>query len=169
MLGTHIATSPVSPATEQPREFNWWLLPAFLLLSYSAALGGLLFPPDVWYQNLAKPSWNPPAWLFGPVWTVLYLTIGLSAWLIHHSPGPRRAAYTALGLQWLLNAAWSPVFFGLHAPGLAFVICCLLWLAVVWTLVEALALRPAAAALLVPYWLWTSFALLLNGVLWLMN
>lgn len=146
------------------------------LVGLSVGLGagvGALFGPDVPYQALQKPTWNPPGWLFGPVWTVLYALIGTSAWLVWRerrvSAGDRRVAWTAFGVQAALNLAWSPIFFGLGSPGLAFLDISLLWLAVLWTTVAFGRIRPLAGSLLVPYVLWVSFALILNGTIWLMN
>lgn len=151
---------------------RWLTLPLCVLGVFLASAGGLWFPPDQWYVGLLKPAWTPPGWLFGPVWTLLYVGMGVSVWMIWWTSSAephRRTALRVFALQWMLNAAWTPAFFGLHAPGLAFVVICLLWLSVVWTMVLFHGLRPLAGALLVPYWLWISFALVLNGVIWLMN
>lgn len=143
-----------------------------LTLGLGAGMG-LLFGPDTAYEALQKPTWNPPGWLFGPVWTVLYALIGTSAWLVWRerrvSSGDRRIAWTAFAVQAVLNLAWTPLFFGLRAPGLAFIDISLLWLAVLWTTVAFGRIRPLAGYLLVPYVLWVSFALVLNGTIWLMN
>jgi benzodiazapine receptor len=134
----------------------------------------VLFPIDpVWYAQLARPTWNPPSWIFAPVWTALYASIGVAAWLVARQPGvatgDRRLAWLAFGAQAVLNLAWTPLFFGLKAPGIAFLGICLLWLAVLWTTILFGRVRPLAGYLLVPYVLWVSFALVLNGTIWLMN
>lgn len=155
-----------------PAWLSWLCLPLLVGLVALAGLGGIWFAPDQWYAELSKPSWTPPGWLFGPVWSLLYLLMGISLWLAWQAPAStseRRRALLVFAAQWLLNAAWTPVFFGLQAPGLAFALICLLWLLLVWNLFLFHGLRPLAAALLVPYWMWISFALLLNGVIWLMN
>lgn len=149
-----------------------------LLVLVGACVGlgagvGLLFGPDAAYAALQKPAWSPPGRLFGPVWTLLYALIGTSAWLVWRerrvSSGDRRTAWTAFGLQAVLNLAWSPIFFGLRSPGLALLDISLLWLAVLWTTVAFGRIRPLAGYFLVPYVLWVSFALVLNGTVWLLN
>lgn len=134
---------------------------------------GLLFPPGDWFAALDKPTWNPPSWLFGPVWTTLYLLLGISAWLVWREPGvpaaERRGAWLAFGLYALANLAWTPLFFGLHAPGLAFLDIVLVWSALLWTTLRFGRIQPVAGYLLVPQLLWVGFALVLNGTIWLMN
>lgn len=134
---------------------------------------GLLFGPGDWFVTLLKPTWNPPGWLFGPVWTLLYVLMGLSVWLLRRQPGvPRIALMQAMRLFWLqllLNLLWTPIFFGLHRPGWAFAEICLLWIAALWTAIAFGKIRALAGYLLVPYLLWVSFALVLNGTIWLMN
>lgn len=124
-----------------------------------------------WYPTLHKPSWNPPAWVFGPVWTALYLTMAVAAWLVWRRAG-WRGAPGALGLfavQLGLNLAWSPLFFGLRSPGAALLDIWALWLAIAATLVAFFRIERIAAALLVPYWLWVSFATALNAAIWTLN
>jgi tryptophan-rich sensory protein len=140
----------------------------WLLLCFGAAAMGAFFPPGEWYQSIAKPSWTPPGWLFGPVWTVLYALMAVAAWRVWRTaPAPARSL--ALGLmlaQLVLNAAWSPLFFGLRSPALAFVDICALWLALVWTMVAFRRVDAPAGWMLVPYLAWVSFALVLNGAIW---
>ena len=124
-----------------------------------------------WYPSLRKPPWNPPAWLFGPVWTALYLTMAMAAWLVWRRAGWRSAS-GALGLfalQLALNAAWSPLFFGLRSPaaGLADIVA--LWLAIAATVIAFLRIAPVAGWLLVPYWMWVTFATALNAAIWRLN
>jgi tryptophan-rich sensory protein len=124
-----------------------------------------------WYAEIAKPSWTPPGWLFGPVWTVLYVMMAAAAWLVWRTAGwpAARPALILFGVQLLLNAAWTPIFFGLHRPGLAFAEILALWAAIGATLVAFWRVFPAAALLLVPYWLWVSFASVLNCAIWRLN
>lgn len=150
------------------------MLLGIVLLSVVLGTGvGLWFGPGDWYAALAKPTWNPPGWLFGPVWMLLYVLIGISAWLVwreRRAPaGERRIAWAAFALQAVLNLAWTPLFFGLKSPGLAFLDISLLWLAVLWTTLRFGRIRPLAGYLMLPYVLWVSFALVLNGTIWLMN
>ena len=145
-----------------------------LLTCYgAAALGGLFTSGSVqdWYQTLAKPSWNPPGWVFGPVWTVLYGMMAVSVWLVWLER-PRRPVVVPIllfAVQLVFNAAWSPLFFGLHLPGFAFADIVLLWLALVVTVYMFLKQRPAAGLLLIPYLLWVSFAATLNFAIWRLN
>ena len=133
----------------------------------------LFFAPDAWFQGLAKPTWNPPNWLFGPVWTVLYVLLGISAWMIRRnttsSAADRTYAMRLFFLQLVLNLAWTPIFFGLHQPALAFFEICMLWLAALWTALAFGKISSNAGYLLIPYLMWISFALLLNGTIWLLN
>ncbi len=119
---------------------------------------------DTWYVTLNKPWFNPPNWIFGPVWSLLYIAMGVAAarvWI--KSEGVAlRGAMLAYGVQLLLNAFWSIAFFGMRSPELALVVIIALWLAIVWCLQRFKAIDRPAAWLLVPYLLWVSFATLLN-------
>lgn len=145
--------------------FGW------LLLCFAAAAGGAMFMPGEWYAALNKPTWNPPSWIFGPVWSTLYLMMAVAAWLVWQRGGIA-AQRRALGLfltQLALNALWTPLFFGLRQPGLAFAEILLLWLAILATLLAFRRVNRVAAWLLVPYLAWVSFAAVLNGTLWRLN
>jgi translocator protein len=123
-----------------------------------------------WYPTLRKPAWNPPAWLFGPVWTVLYLMMATAAWMIWRTAGPSRARLlTIFAVQLALNAAWSPLFFGLRSPGAGLLDIAALWVAVAATLISFWRVAPLTGLLLVPYWLWVTFAAALNLSIWKMN
>ena len=146
-------------------------LAGWLAACFCAAAGGVVFPPGPWYALLQKPSWTPPGWIFGPVWTALYVLMALAAWLVWSRAG-FAGARVALGLfllQLVLNAAWSWLFFGLHRPGLALADIVALWILLLATLVVFWRRRPLAGALLVPYLLWVSLASALNWELWRMN
>lgn len=152
------------------------LLPlvVFLALAFVAAAFGAFFPPGAWYAELSKPSWTPPNWLFGPVWTVLYIMIGIAGsrlWRVSRQTGATlaTAALGAWGVQMILNALWSWIFFGLHKPGLAFLEISLLWIAIAGTIALAWRQDRVSSWLLVPYLLWVSFASALNFTLWQMN
>ena len=143
----------------------------WLLLCFAAASLGALFMPGAWYAGLKKPPWNPPAWIFGPVWSALYTMMAVAAWLVWQRGGVA-AQRRPLGLflaQLVLNAAWTPLFFGLHRPGVAFAEIFLLWLAIAASLVAFRPVSRVAAWLLVPYLAWVSFAAMLNGTLWRLN
>lgn len=159
--------------TEKPLSGSIKSLSLFLGSSYlTAAIGGIATASSVktWYQHLDRPEWSPPDWLFGPVWSALYTMMAIAAWMVWSSPSKDKAK--ALGWYWLqlgLNGAWSWLFFFLRSPlaGLAEIV--LLLLAIVKTIREFFSVRPAAAALLIPYLFWVSFATLLNLAIALRN
>jgi tryptophan-rich sensory protein len=144
------------------------VLAALVVLTFCAPLTGLIAPPGAWYESLNKPTWNPPAWIFGPVWTLLYLMMAVAAWLAWKSM-PSWRVLIPYFIQLALNAAWTPVFFGLQQPGWALVVIIALWLAIVQTIRGFRSTSQAAAWLLAPYLLWVSFATVLNFTLWRMN
>jgi len=143
-----------------------WLAACFL----SASLGAI-FMPGEWYAALQKPAWNPPSWIFGPVWTVLYTMMAVAAWLVWIDGGfaARRRPLAWFLTQLALNAAWTPIFFGLHQPGLACAEILLLWLTIAATLAVFWPLNRTASWLLAPYLAWVSFAATLNFTLWRLN
>ena len=146
-------------------------LAGWLLLSFAPATLGALFMPGDWYATLRKPAWNPPGWIFGPVWTLLYILMGVAAWRVWRRGGfpAQRPALVPYLVQLALNAAWTPLFFGLHRPGLAFAEIILLWLAILWTMAAFARVDRVAAGLLAPYLAWVSFASVLNATLWRLN
>jgi translocator protein len=139
----------------------------------AAGIGGAVTTPKIvnWYSTLAKPSWNPPSWIFGPVWSVLYFCMAVAAWLIWRQGGFSVATtpLTLFGVQLVLNLLWSCLFFGLRSPGLAFLDVILLWMAIVATMVTFWQRSTAAGILFVPYLAWVSFASVLNFVIWRLN
>lgn len=147
------------------------VLIAWLMVSFAAAAMGGLFMPGEWYASLKKPSWNPPGWVFGPVWTALYTMMAVAAWLVWQRGGfaAQRRPLTLFLVQLALNAVWTPLFFGLHWPGAAFAEITLLWLAIAATIAAFRPVSRAAAWLLVPYLAWVSFAAGLNFTLWRLN
>jgi tryptophan-rich sensory protein len=140
----------------------------FLAACFLAAALGAFSPPGEWYQQLNKPAWNPPAWVFGPVWTFLYASMAVAAWDVWRRPNRGRALSWFWG-HLLLNAAWSPIFFGLRRPGLAFAVIVLLALAVAATCRAFFKVSRSAGAAFVPYLAWVCFAAVLNGTLWRLN
>lgn len=138
-----------------------------------ATVASMATRPEIptWYASLAKPSWNPPPWVFGPVWTVLYILMAVSAWLVVQERGwaLARGPLSLFFAQLVLNAAWSFLFFAWHRPDLAFIDIVLLWGAIGVTVASFWMVRPLAGQLLVPYWIWVSFAAFLNLALWRMN
>jgi translocator protein len=148
------------------REQPWWLVLAvfFALTALAAATGGL-FRPGAWYAALTKPAWNPPNWIFAPVWTALYVMIAISgalAWRAGASP----RSMTLWGLQLILNAAWTFLFFGLERPGLALIEIAALWVAIALYARSVVAVERRSALLVQPYLAWVTFAAILNAALW---
>lgn len=161
---------------ETSKEYSHPIVALILWLVLILGLGsgaGIFFGPGPWFESLVKPSWNPPGWLFGPTWTLLYTLMAISVWKL------RRVAYqsglkssSAMRLFWLqlvLNLAWTPIFFGLQQPGLAFLEICILWCVALSTALAFGKISGIAGYLLLPYLLWLSFALVLNGTIWLLN
>jgi benzodiazapine receptor len=137
-----------------------------LCLGVALANGSVTYPEiPIWYASLTKPSWTPPNWVFPVVWTVLYVMMGVSLWLLWDravDTGGRRTAITLFFLQLVLNAAWSPVFFGLHHTRAALVIIVLLAAAIAATMLAAWRTHRIAAWLLAPYLVWVVYATTLN-------
>jgi tryptophan-rich sensory protein len=156
---------------------NWLLLAVAIGAALAAAAPGALLSPLLspaagqWYAALAKPAWTPPDHWFAPLWVLLYVLMGSSVWLIareRYHRG-RNVALAAYAVQLLLNAAWGPLFFGARNIGAGLFVIVALWLAVAWTVREFAAVRPAAAWMLVPYWVWVSVAGALNLAIWKLN
>jgi benzodiazapine receptor len=161
--------TPTLSASEQATG----LFVAVAICFAAAGLGGLVTTPEipVWYATLAKPTWNPPAWIFGPVWSLLYLMMAVAAWLVWRQAGIA-GAKLPLGLfavQLTLNSLWSVLFFGLHSPGAAAAEILLLWVAILATLITFWQRSQLAGGLLVPYLAWVSFATVLNVTIWRLN
>lgn len=150
---------------------HWRSLAVFLVACLGVAAFGAQFEPGLWYEGLRKPAWTPPNWIFPLAWGLLYITIALSGWLVWRERGfhAARAPLVLYGTQLALNAAWSWLFFGLHRPGWAFAEIVLLWAFILATILAFRHVSRVAAALLLPYFAWVSFAVLLNATLWQMN
>jgi translocator protein len=150
---------------------NLFGLVGWLAVSFAAAWVGSRYMPGAWYVSLSKPSWNPPNYVFAPIWTVLYVLMSISAWLIWLKAGIKgaNAGLVLFVLQLILNALWSYLFFGLHRPGLAFFDIVALWLVILAVAVLFWRVDHVAGGLMVPYIAWVSFATYLNFVLWRLN
>ena len=147
------------------------ILLGFVATCFLAASPGAVFRPGEWYERLAKPKWRPPNWLFAPVWSVLYLMIAVSGWLIWREAGFSAAVFplSIYAISLGLNCAWSGFFFGLQRPDLAFLDVILLWISIVATIVIFYSIEQYSALLLLPYLIWVTFAAMLNFAIWRMN
>ena len=158
----------------KPKD-NYWFLLLFIVLSQSAGLLGSLFTFSAiptWYATLDKPFFNPPNYLFGPVWTTLYTLMGISAYLIYRRYQFGKNAKLFWQVYWaqlILNSLWSILFFGFKNLGLALIEIGALWYFIIRTIQESSKLNKAASYLLYPYIAWVSFAALLNLAIYLLN
>lgn len=154
---------------------DWFKLIIAVVVSEVAGIIGSIFTISAipaWYATLVKPALNPPAWIFGPVWTTLYLVMGIAAFLVWRKGWDKTGVKTALSLfavQLILNALWSIIFFGLHSPAWALVDIIAMWIVIVATIAAFSKISRSAAWLLAPYILWVSFALYLNYSIWRLN
>lgn len=147
---------------------QWQSLVIFVLLVAAAAVLGGLSAPDAWYASLQKPSFNPPGWIFGPAWTLLYVLMAVAAWRVY------RAAGFGLGiglwlLQLMVNALWSPLFFAMHRIDLALLDIIVLDILVIATIAVFLRTDRIAGWLMLPYLGWIAFATALNVAIWQLN
>jgi tryptophan-rich sensory protein len=143
-----------------------------LIVMLAAGLGGIFTGRSVstWYRTLSRPDWTPPDWLFGPVWTVLYLSMAVAAWMVWRRGTPAAtAALSAFAVQLAFNVAWSALFFGLRSPAAAMVDIVLLWLAIAATIDCFLRVSVPAGLIMLPYLAWVTFAAALNFAIWRMN
>jgi translocator protein len=150
---------------------TWQKFAIVLLATFAAAALGALFPPSDWYRSLAKPPLTPPNGVFGPVWTILYCLMALAAALAwqRSAPGHAQLPLALYALQLALNAVWTALFFGLHAPLWALIDLALLWFAILATAYVFYQRAKLAGLLLIPYLLWVSFAGYLNAGFWWLN
>jgi len=149
-------------------------LASILVCQGAGVLGSVFTTPAIstWYAGLKKPPFNPPDWVFAPVWTTLFLLMGISLYLVwsKETPGKsKKAAVAAFAIQLALNSLWSFLFFGLHAPLLGLLDIVVLWSFILLTLLLFYHLSRPAAFLLLPYLLWVSFATALNYALFALN
>ncbi len=124
---------------------------------------------ETWYTTIQKPWFNPPSWVFAPMWTLLYIMIGIAGGLLWNKRKNHPAAMNWYIVQLIFNFAWSFIFFAGHAIGWALIDIAVLWVAIACTVIASFRSSKGAAWLLIPYWLWVSFATLLNSYLWILN
>lgn len=155
-------------------ERDYFSLPVFLIACLAAGFIGSLFTStsvNSWYADLEKPAFKPPSRLFAPVWTTLYVLMGISGWLVWRKRGELdiRFPLTLFIVQLILNSFWSIIFFGLQQPGWAFLEIIILWLFIALYAAVALRISKAASLLFLPYIAWTGFAAVLNCAFWTLN
>jgi benzodiazapine receptor len=141
----------------------------FVALVGIAAFCGTQFQPGSWYESLQKPPLNPPNWIFGPVWSMLYLAIAVAGWIVWRARPASPRPLMLWGGQLVLNSVWSFLFFGLHLPGLALLDILLLLGLLIGTTISFFRVRAMAGALFLPYIAWVGFAAYLNAGLWYLN
>lgn len=173
MTSRRASESPTSPGG---RALRAGVLLAMVSVCLAVGAVGALTTAssvDTWYEDIQKPGWTPPDGVFGPVWTLLYVMMGVSAWLVwdsSHAQGTqRRLALTFFAVQLALNALWSQLFFGLRSPALALIGITVLWVAILSTLLRFRRIRSAAGWMLAPYLAWVTFAMALNAAIWSLN
>lgn len=156
---------------QRDSKFKWLALTGWILLCFSASAVGAFFSPGEWYQEMEKPAWNPPGWIFGPVWTSLYLMMAIAAWRVWQNGGftQQGPSLKLFLIHLVVNASWSPIFFGLKRPDFAFGIILILWILIVATVRSFSRVDKTSSILLIPYLLWVSFASFLNFTLWRLN
>lgn len=159
------ATFGMSPAGQMIALIAW------VGLCFLTAWFGSRFSPNEWYLQIQKPSWTPPGYLFGPVWSILYLSMGVAAWIVWRRAGfsGARLALTLFVVQLILNGMWSWIFFGMQKSGLAFAEILVLWSMILATLLAFWRVSSISGMLLLPYLLWVSFAAVLNYTIWQLN
>lgn len=150
---------------------KWIALVGWIALSLGAGLFGSQFMPGAWYAALDRPPWTPPNWLFGPVWTTLYVLMGIAAWRVwlRRDTSSVRGALAMFLVQLVLNALWSWIFFGLHMTGVAAIEIAVMLVAIIITTILFWRIDRIAGLLLTPYIVWVSYATALNISIWLRN
>jgi tryptophan-rich sensory protein len=168
-----INSTPGAPPVSRARSVVHALVAAGLSVALSAA-GGIVTRPQIqgWYAQIEKPWFNPPNWVFAPVWTILFAMMAVAFWRILQTPQAtpgRTAAIIAYLVQLILNASWSIAFFGMNSPGAGLVVIGAFLVAIAVTIRLFAALDRSAAWLLAPYLAWVTFATMLNAAIWWIN
>ncbi|MCE5297753.1 MAG: tryptophan-rich sensory protein [Methanoregulaceae archaeon] len=150
------------------------LIGAIVLCNCAGFLGALVTStgPGTWYESLVKPAFNPPSWIFAPAWTILYILMGISLYLVIMEGRKGRDVRIPLvlfAIQLILNTIWSFAFFALESPVAGLMVILPLWIFILATMIAFFPVRKAAAWLLIPYLLWVSFATVLNYAIYILN
>ena len=150
------------------------LIISIIICQLAGIIGSFFTSPSIptWYASLNKPEFNPPNWIFAPVWITLFLLMGISLYIIWSSKTKisyKKTAFIFFGVQLLLNTLWSIIFFGFQSPFYAFIEIILLWFSILITIIVFYRISRPAAYLLVPYILWVSFAAVLNFFIFILN
>jgi translocator protein len=150
----------------------WKLVISLIIPFFASVIGGFFTASSVstWYVTLNKPFFNPPSWVFGPMWTFLYFLMGISLYFVWINKAKnKKSAFTIFGIQMFLNAVWSVLFFGFQNPLFAFIEIILLWFAILFMIIYFYRINKTSAYLLIPYILWVSFAAVLNFSIFILN
>lgn len=147
---------------------------SIIICQLAGAIGAVVTYPSIkgWYNSIQKPSFNPPNWIFGPAWTILYILMGLSLFFVWKTSSKKnniKPEIFIFTIQLILNIAWSFLFFGLHNPFIAFLGIITLWIFIVLTIYKFQEINKLSALLLIPYLLWVTFAAFLNFSIWRLN
>jgi translocator protein len=150
------------------------LIVSIIIAFIAAGIGSLATSSQIttWYSTLAKPSWSPPNWVFGPVWTTLYLLMGIALFLVWREGFERQDVKIAMGIfgvQLILNVLWSVVFFSFHSLFGGFIVILVLWIAILATIIAFYTISKPAGIILIPYIIWVSIASYLNYTVYLLN
>jgi len=171
-----MTTATLHPPTRMSTGTGSWYGVVAIVLAVVATAGAASWITALsvrdWYPGLAKPTWTPPAWVFGPTWTILYGAMAVAAsvaWVNRWRCADACAPLAAFAVQLLLNLAWTAFFFGLKSPLLGFLDICLLWVAIGVTVTQFFLVSRVAGWLMVPYWIWVTFAGALNAAIVLMG
>lgn len=156
-----------------PARTSLGLIVSMVICFAASAVGALFTTPQIdgWYATLDRPGFAPPNWVFGPVWTILYAMMAVAVWMIWKTERSRSRVVplTLFAIQLILNVFWSVLFFGMQNPFLAFLEIILLWILILSTILSFTQYSKPAAFLMVPYWLWVTFAMVLNYGFWTLN
>jgi tryptophan-rich sensory protein len=150
------------------------LIASIVICQAAGSIGSIFTAPSIptWYASLVKPLWTPPNWLFAPVWITLFLLMGIALYIVWDKGLEKketRIAVSVFGVQLVLNALWSIIFFGLQMPFYAFIEIIILWIAILVTIIKFYQISRPAAAVLLPYIIWVTIASALNYYVWILN